>query len=179
MAETVADEDLTGAIGAEPVCERCGSNDVVRDAWAAWNPETGLWDLSQVFDDGYCRACEETAQGFAWRKRAVSRTETIRKLNDALRTGQGGDGIIVITPGIQALGPDFIHAARAAVAAFSEFTPDNDPHLEHDFGALDVSGERVFFKIDPYDIELKWHTPDAADPAVTRRVLTIMLSHEY
>ena len=105
--------------------------------------------------------------------------QTIRQLNDALRTGQSQDGMIVITAGIRAQGNDFVSAVTSAVATFSDFTPDNDPHQEHDFGALEVAGERVFFKIDYFDLAMIGHSPDPADPAVTKRVLTIMLSHEY
>ncbi len=39
------------------VCSRCGSDDVRRDAYAAWNVETQGWELSAVFDQGYCEAC--------------------------------------------------------------------------------------------------------------------------
>ena len=62
-----------------------------------------------------------------------------------------------------------------AVRAFERFDADNDPHGEHDFGSFDVGGERVFWKIDYYDRSLRGHSPDAADPAVTTRVLTIMI----
>lgn len=54
-----------------------------------------------------------------------------------------------------------------------------DPHSEHDFGAFTLHGERLFFKIDYYDLGLTAHSPDPADPAVTQRVLTIMLASEY
>jgi len=37
----------------------------------------------------------------------------------------------------------------------------------------------VFWKIDAYDSELRFGSDDPADPAVTRRVLTIMLASEY
>jgi len=62
---------------------------------------------------------------------------------------------------------------------FDEFSQANDPYEEHDFGALDVDGHRVFFKIDYYDTKLEWHSPDPANPEVTERVITIMLAEEY
>jgi hypothetical protein len=37
----------------------------------------------------------------------------------------------------------------------------------------------VFWKIDAYDRELRFGSEGPADPAVTRRVLTIMLASEY
>jgi hypothetical protein len=59
------------------------------------------------------------------------------------------------------------------------FTNDNDPYGEHDFGAFDVDGARLFWKIDYYDRSLSGGSPDPTDPAVTCRVLTIMLAWEY
>jgi Protein of unknown function (DUF3768) len=105
-------------------------------------------------------------------------TERIRALNDQLRTaGQGGD--IVATRGIAALELPNKAAVFAAVQSFDRFTPDNDPYGEHDFGLIEVAGEQVMFKIDYYDRALAGHSPDASDPAVTKRVLTIMLASEY
>jgi hypothetical protein len=66
-----------------------------------------------------------------------------------------------------------------AVARFNSFDEDNDPYGEHDFGALEVEGERLFFKIDYYDQSLSAHSPDPADETVTKRVLTVMLAEEY
>jgi hypothetical protein len=44
---------------------------------------------------------------------------------------------------------------------------------------LTIDGRRIIFKIDYYDRDLQFHSPDASDPAVTERVLTIMLAEEY
>jgi hypothetical protein len=102
----------------------------------------------------------------------------VRRLNDRLRRQHQG-GRIVITSGVQALGPTFLEAALAAVAGFERFDADNDPHGEHDFGALTVEGQRLLWKVEYYDSTLSAGSPDPADPAVTTRVLTIMLAKEY
>ncbi len=113
------------------------------------------------------------------RPESESQEERVRRLNDELRKGMSRDGSIVITSGIQAGGLEFVTEVMKAVAAFDDFDEDNDSWNERDFGALDVQGERVFFKVDYYDRELIGHSPDKSDPAVTKRVLTIMLASEY
>lgn len=45
--------------GGRRVCRHCGSEDVVRDAWASWDVEAQEWVLDQFFDNAYCRSCEE------------------------------------------------------------------------------------------------------------------------
>jgi hypothetical protein len=85
----------------------------------------------------------------------------------------------MITSGIQALGTDGVARVLAAVAAFDAFTDDNDPHGEHDCAILTVDGPRVMFKIDYYDLDLVYHSPDPSDPSVTQRVMTVMLASEY
>jgi hypothetical protein len=62
---------------------------------------------------------------------------------------------------------------------FDDFCQANDPYEEHDFGAFEAEGHTIFFKIDYFDIDLACHSPDPANPAVTERVLTIMLAEEY
>ena len=81
--------------------------------------------------------------------------------------------------GAEARGDEFFKRAVAAVRAFDDFTPENDPHDEHDMAFLDVDGVRIFFKVDYYDAALEMHSPDPSDPGVTRRVLTIALAEEY
>ena len=66
-----------------------------------------------------------------------------------------------------------------SILPFSDFNPDNDPHQEHDFGMVEVDGQKVFFKFDYFDNGLQMHSPDVLNRAVTRRVLTIMLAEEY
>jgi len=104
-------------------------------------------------------------------------TQTIAKLNDQHRA-QSGAGW-VMTPGVQGLGALAMVQAVAAVSAFSDFSEDNDPDGERDFGAFKIGGQRLFWKIDYYNLNLTLASPDPADPAVTRRVLTLMLAEEY
>ena len=107
-----------------------------------------------------------------------TRTERIRALNDRLcTTGEGGN--VVITRGLAALDAEVLAKIIAAVQCFDQFTPDNDPYGEHDCAITEVAGERVMFKIDYYNHTLQGHSPDASDPDVTTRVLTIMLASEY
>jgi hypothetical protein len=65
------------------------------------------------------------------------------------------------------------------VRQFTAFAEDNDPYGEHDFGAIDHAGEKIFWKIDYYDLDLQCGSEDPSDQAVTARVLTIMLASEY
>jgi hypothetical protein len=105
-------------------------------------------------------------------------TGTIRRLNDELRRNPE-TGIAVITPGIAALGQEAVQRIFQTVATFDEFCRENDPYGEHDFGAFDANGERVFFKIDTYDRTLSGYSPDPADPTLTQRVITVMTAREY
>jgi hypothetical protein len=104
--------------------------------------------------------------------------EAIRALNDAFRKSMAG-GRVVYTLGVDALPSDVKAIVIRRVATFSDFTPDNDPHGEHDFGSFEVAGRKFFFKIDYFDNELEFGSDDPADPSKTTRVLTIMLAEEY
>src|SRR5258708_7485403 len=62
---------------------------------------------------------------------------------------------------------------------FSDFTADNDPHGEHDFGSFTLVGRKFFWKIEYYDKQCEFGPEDPADPEKTTRVLTVMLAEEY
>jgi len=106
-------------------------------------------------------------------------THKIRQLNDSFRRSLIFGGTVLVTRGVQALSEPDRQALFAAVRRFDSFTADNDPHGEHDFGSIDQFGVRYFWKIDYYDLERLQGSPDAADPTVTHRVLTIMRADEY
>ncbi len=106
--------------------------------------------------------------------------DRIRELNDAFRgEGPGAGGRWVLTRGVLGLGAELVACAVRAVRAFNRFDDDNDPHGEHDFGSLTLCGDTLLWKIDYYDHDLEHGSEDPADPAVTSRVLTIMLAEEY
>ncbi|WP_240500014.1 DUF3768 domain-containing protein [Sphingomonas montana] len=99
-------------------------------------------------------------------------------MNDELRR-YGRHGVISITRGISALGSLQVIEVLQAVRDFDQFSDGNDPYREHDFGTFRLLGDRMMWKIDYYDRERRYGSPDPADPAVTCRVLTIMLAEEY
>jgi hypothetical protein len=108
-------------------------------------------------------------------------TARIAELNDLCRTAMGVAGRLVQTAGISALPPQIQSAIREDVERFSDFSPDNDPQGERDFGAFTVRGvpERIFWKIDYYAPDLVHGSEEPGDPQQTVRVLTIMLASEY
>ena len=103
-------------------------------------------------------------------------TARIRELNDCARQSFKGCRV-VITQGVQTLGhvPDILDQVRW----YDQFTPDNDPYQEHDFGSFHFGEHQVFWKFDYYDLDVTMHSADPADETVTTRVLTIMLADEY
>ena len=84
-----------------------------------------------------------------------------------------------MTATVQSLPPDTVALALSKMRAFNDFTPDNDPHSEHDFGSFDLAGEKFFCKIDYYQLSMEGGSEDASDPKKTTRVLTLMLAEDY
>lgn len=106
----------------------------------------------------------------------MNKTEKIAQLNDQFRSSFLG-GKVLLTCGVNE------HPLReqviTAVRTFDEFTEGDDPHGEHDFGAVEIEGETFFWKIDYYDETMNYLSTDPADPTITNRVMTIMRADEY
>ena len=78
--------------------------------------------------------------------------------------------------------PSVIAAQTAAFRKFSETSePENDPEGWHDFGAVEIQGETVFWKLDLYeaDSDFRYGAEAPDNPATTMRVLTIMLARDW
>ena len=126
---------------------------------------------------------------------AREQTARIARLNDLARSAMGVACTAVATIGFRSLSASDQSSVRELIETYDAFDKDNDPHGERDFGCVyqlgdgrwtterprmrDDERERVFWKLDYYDRAMRFASDDAADPAITRRVLTIMLSDEY
>lgn len=109
---------------------------------------------------------------------AAARAAVIRDKNDAFRKSFSG-GRVLLTPGVMNLSAEHQQIVISAVQAFDDFSPENDPYGEHDFGAVTLEDAVFFWKIDYYDLDLQFGSSDPADDAVTWRVLTVMRADEY
>lgn len=116
------------------------------------------------------------------RKNIMENEINIKKvaaLNDSLRKTFTG-GRVLLTIGFRSLPEGEQAEVLQKVRAFNDFTQDNDPYQEHDFGSVMSSrGTQVFWKIDLYDINDEFYSPQPDDPTQTNRVMTILLADEY
>lgn len=106
------------------------------------------------------------------------RAEAIAQLNDKLRKHARG-GAIMVTCGVRALPGFSVSELLRQLASYDGFDVDNDPHGERDFGDVQIAGTSCLWKVDYYDKAMVYGSPDPADPAVTERVLTVMLPEEW
>ena len=102
----------------------------------------------------------------------------IKTLNDNFRKTFIG-GRVMLTSGIKTKTHDEIAEILEKVRSFDNFTTANDPYGEHDFGSFDYKGQKIFFKIDYYDLNYEYMSENPADPTITNQVLTIMLASDY
>jgi Protein of unknown function (DUF3768) len=126
---------------------------------------------------------------------AQEQAARIARLNDQARQAMGVACTAVATVGFRSLPEADQSRVRELIETFDAFDEDNDPHGERDFGTIyqladgrwtterprvpEDERERVLWKLDYYDFQMEFASDDAANPAITRRVLTIMLSDEY
>ena len=126
---------------------------------------------------------------------AREQTARIALLNDLARCAMGIACTAVAAVGFRSLPEADQSQVRELIETYDAFNEDSNPYGERDFGTIyqladgrwtterprfsDDERERVFWKFDYYDRDLRFGSEDAANPAITRRVLTIMLSDEY
>ena len=108
----------------------------------------------------------------------VEYRERIAALNDRFRQTFWG-GKVMMTQGVSALPDDLQLSLFRMVAEYDDFTTDNDPYGERDFGCITIASEKFFWKISYYDARMEYGTDDPANPEITTRVLTIMRADEY
>ena len=108
--------------------------------------------------------------------------QRVQAKNDAFRKtvmfAPHPDGKAVMTPGVASLGSSVCAWIYKQIAEFDDFTEDNDPYGDHDFGSIQPQGlPKIFWKIDYYeDADMEY---GAEDKLNAYRVLVIMLSEEY
>ncbi len=114
-------------------------------------------------------------------------SKLIAEQNDRFRSNFGilprGDNLIrgkyMLSQGLSCLPFEELDTIITKVRNFKDFNQSNDPYGEHDFGKFSDNVHDILWKIDYYDINYEYGSPEPSDPAKTRRVLTVMLSFEY
>ena len=107
-------------------------------------------------------------------RRAICSSPPGTTLPDGLR------GRVLFTRAIAERGPLFPLLCLLEIARHEAFDPEDDPEGLRDFGAVEADGERVWFKIDLYaDKAMEWGSERPDDPALTYRVLTVMLPSDW
>lgn len=108
-------------------------------------------------------------------------TNKIAELNDKLRQNlfNPGKDKVILTQGVSNLPFDEQLRILIKVKLFNNFNEGNDPYQEHDFGMIEHSELKYFFKIDYYDTSMEYASENPADDNITIRVLTIMRADEY
>ena len=164
---------------------RCG---LVIERWVFAFPEPfDLWirDADQhfcpkglVIDNAFCDRFVQMVS-LTGRRADDCPNHAVRERNDLFRKTGFEGGTLLVTAALKAKGSEFVRRALEAVRSFDDFTEDNDPWGEHDFGALRIDDQKVFWKIDCFDPTLSHHSENPANAALTHRVLTLMLAEEY
>lgn len=114
-----------------------------------------------------------------------SRITTLGMVNnrfraELLRRVQGHHRILA-TQGVHSMGIQAVEDILNLVLAFKEedFRSDFEPWGDRDFIVVENQGQKIWAKIDAYDLDQSHSSPNPLDDAVTVRVLTLMLPQEH
>ena len=90
-------------------------------------------------------------------------------------------GRMHVTRSLMEAGDGFMAEAVKATGEFETFEAENDPEGWHDFGAVTIRGETVFWKIDMFeaDSDFRYGAEAPDNPETTVRVLTVMMAHDW
>ena len=118
-----------------------------------------------------CDATVIAAQNDAFRKFACL----------GIAPDQAIQGRLVVTQSLIEAGDGFVMEAVQTTGAFNTFEPDNDPEGWHDFGAVTIRGETVFWKLDLYEAssDFRYGAETPENPETTMRVLTVMMARDW
>ena len=107
--------------------------------------------------------------------------KSIQLKNDAFRKavfmGPQPDGKAFMTPAVETLAEKTKALLFFEIINFDNFTQDNDPYGEHDFGCIERDGiPKIYWKINYYKDEMM--EDGAEDPLNAYRVLVVMFAEE-
>ena len=90
-------------------------------------------------------------------------------------------GRMHVTRSLIEAGDGLMAEAVKATGEFETFEPENDPEGWHDFGAVTIRGETVFWKIDMFeaDSDFRYGAETPVNPATTMCILTIMMARDW
>ncbi|MGN0919740.1 MAG: DUF3768 domain-containing protein [Alphaproteobacteria bacterium] len=106
------------------------------------------------------------------------RIAKIRDLNDHLRKTFTG-GTVLLTRGIRTKTPKELCDILEGVKNFNDFNKSNDPWEEADMGSFNYKDDKIIWKIDYYNNDNTYLSPDPSNPDHTHRVMRIMCADEY
>jgi hypothetical protein len=101
----------------------------------------------------------------------------IAEMNDRLRRSiplVPPPNRLVITTGVAGLPEKDLSELFQIIRVFKDFyVKENDPYGERDFGAVELKGQKYFFKFDYYDSHFEFFEENGI------KVITVMRADEY
>lgn len=90
-----------------------------------------------------------------------------------------GFGRWLCSGSVNAQGLEFVLECFRAVKAYDVFTKENDPFGSHEMGFMEVQGQKVWWKIDLYNLAYDGGATMPTSLADTRRVLTVFFPSDH
>jgi Protein of unknown function (DUF3768) len=97
---------------------------------------TDWWDEWDCLCNDRCPTCDAEIEPDEHEAIQGAKSAKIRALNDRFRKSLTG-GRVMMTAAVSALPDDVRARAIELTRTFDDFTPDNDPHNEHDSGSFE------------------------------------------